>query len=73
MTDRKTLDILQGIAAAMDKGLGGAGFAVLVFKIGEPNLCNYVSNVDRDAMKAAMLEVIARWEGRAHDAPVEVQ
>lgn len=71
--DQKTEDILQAIAKAMDKGLGGAGFAVLVFKIGEPNLCNYVSNVERDDMKAAMLEVIARWEGRGHDAPGGVQ
>lgn len=62
MTDRTTLDILESLGAAMEKGLGGEAFAVLVFKIGEPTLCNYVSNVDRDAIEAAMLEVIARWD-----------
>ena len=64
MTDRTTLNILQSLGNAMEKGLNGGSFAVVVLKIGEPTLCNYVANVDLSRMKAAMLEAVARWDER---------
>jgi len=71
--DANTQKILQMIGKGMETSFDGAGYAVLVLKLGEPTLCNYVTNVEFEDMKAGMLEVIARWEGRGHDAPERVQ
>ncbi len=40
------------------------GFAVLIFKMGEVDRMNYISNAVRADMLAAMKEFIARNEGR---------
>lgn len=71
--DANTQKILQMIGKAMETSLPGEGYAVLVLKFGEPTLCNFVANVEIEAVKAGLLEVIARWEGRGHDAPERVQ
>jgi hypothetical protein len=46
------------------------GIVLLVVPIDAPEgaRVNYVSNADRPEMIAMMKEVIARFEGRAHDA-----
>ncbi len=73
MTDhmKDTRDMLQGAMSGLTKVFPGCGVVLLVFpqdgKEGERT--NYVSNCSREDIKAAMREVLARWEGRAHDAP----
>ncbi len=42
------------------------GFAVLIFKMGEVDRMNYISNATRADMLAAMKEFIACNEGRHH-------
>ncbi len=57
---------MQKIAAALDKILGGKGFALLVFdfdKIGKSHI-NYVSNAEREDMIVVIKELSAQWEGR---------
>lgn len=57
---------MNKLAKRLDKWLGGLGFALLVFKFGEPDRCNYISNAKREDMLIAMKEFIARAEGMDH-------
>lgn len=60
--------LLQRIAKALDEGLGGQGFCLLLFPLdSEGGRIAYVSNADRDDMLTAMREFIARHEGRVSD------
>ncbi len=70
-------EAMQVIAHAIDDYFNGKrhpkriGFALLVFPTDEPegSRVNYVSSCSRRDMIAAMKEVVARLEGRAHPAP----
>lgn len=66
----KYRELMNGIAAALDKGLKPAGFVLLVF--GEDKAggrVNYISNRDRAEMLTAMKELLARFEGRYQEPP----
>lgn len=42
----------------------GWGFALLTFPMGEGDgRMNYISNAERDTMRDAMRELLARWDG----------
>lgn len=70
------IKMMQAIAQALDDvfnpGLTGAerkvGFAMLVFNLGEDikgtGRVNYIGNSEREDIKTAMKELVARWEGR---------
>lgn len=70
-------EAMQVLAETVDDYLNGkrrprrVGFAIFVFPFDQPHgaRTNYVSNADRATMIAAMKEVVARFEGRGHDAP----
>lgn len=48
----------------------GYGFTLLVFGLGKhEGRMNYISSADRADMLAAMKELIANFEGRAHQPP----
>lgn len=55
----------------------GQGVVLLTFKAGADHAagdtCNYIGNAPRPEMTAALKSVLARWEGRAHDAPAGKQ
>ena len=52
----------------------GHGFTLFVFPLNDHNgFMNWISNAQRDDMIVALKEFIAINEGRAHDAPGEVQ
>ena len=68
-----TREIMNSLARGIDEILNGTavgsekkwGFALLVFPLGKPpdqNSVNYVSNADRNTMRAALKELVARWE-----------
>lgn len=66
-----TRALLQGIMKSLDESMPGHGITLLVFPKSGPKgaRVNYVSNCHRPDMIAAIKEVVARLEGRAHDAP----
>ena len=51
------------------------GIVVLAFPFNGPagKRTNYIGNGKREDILAALKEVVARWEGRAHDAPARKQ
>lgn len=61
----KSLDIvLNGNLLGKERKIG---FALLVFPFGETpkgNRINYIGNGERDDIKVALKELLARWEGR---------
>jgi hypothetical protein len=71
MSDNTT-EVIQELARAIDLCLNGQedqkrnGFCLFIFPFDdlEGTNTNYVSNAKRDDVKAAMKEVIARWEGQ---------
>lgn len=83
MPDSKTTEFLQNAAKGLDMSLNGStkaadrknGFVLLVFPFDKPEgaRTNYVSNADRADIVTALKEIVARFEGRAHDAPETVQ
>lgn len=68
-------DMMNALATGINEVLGGLGFALLMFEHGnvEGGRVNYISNSNREDMISAMREWLARAEGRAHDAPGEIQ
>jgi hypothetical protein len=72
---KTTTDMLQAIMSGLVKVLPDCSITLLVAPFGgKPGQrVNYVSNSDRGDMIAMMREVLARFEGRAHDAPESKQ
>lgn len=67
------LDHMNALAAAIDDVLNGeirpkkVGFVLLVFPFGEADdrsRINYISNGQREDIRVALKELLARWEGR---------
>ena len=64
---RSVMNEIGQILGRVIKESGGYGFALLVFRLGdaeEGDRMNYISNIRREDMLAAMKEFIARAEGR---------
>jgi hypothetical protein len=53
----------------------GYGFTLLIFKTGDvkDGRMNYLSTANREDMLTAMKELIANFEGRAHEPPKRKQ
>jgi len=66
MTIKDTEMNLQAVAKGLDEILDGLGFALFVFDQQGPEggRTNYVSNVARADMIAAMKEVLGRFDGQ---------
>lgn len=74
MTQR-TAEYMGGLASALNEILNGpkggprkVGFALLLYDFDtgpNPNNVNYVGNGERKDVRAAMKEVLARWDGQA--------
>lgn len=70
-------EAMQVVAETLDGFFNGdrkpkrVGFCLLVFPADQPEgeRVNYVSNCDRQDMIVALKEIVARLEGRGHDAP----
>jgi hypothetical protein len=63
--DPQYREMMNRLARALDEGLGGLGFCLLVFPRNTPDgRVNYVSNANREDMIVALKEFIARQEGR---------
>lgn len=77
MSDQRTADFMRALAEGIDDALNGSArpkgyaFALFVFPFDMPEgaRTNYVSNADKKDMVAALKEVVARFEGRGHNAP----
>lgn len=65
--DPKYRETMNRVAAALDKGFGGMGFALLLFDMNEPvaGRMNWISNAERASMIVALKEMVAQLEGRA--------
>lgn len=66
-------DALTLIAQALDTTLNGPapmpqtiGFVLLTYPFGSPGrtVISYVSNSDRDTVKLALRQLLARWDGQ---------
>lgn len=67
-------EFMRAVAAGLDEVLNGEaaggerkiGFALLTYEFGKPKdgKVNYIGNGERNDVRVAMKEVIARWEGR---------
>ena len=70
-------DLMKNLAGGINKILNGEakaadrknGFVLLTFPFNAPEgaRTNYVSNANRDDIIVALKEIVARFEGRAHD------
>ena len=78
----QTREYMRRFAETLDDALNGKGvrprkngFVLLVFPFGGPEdaRVNYVSNAERSEMLTALKEIVARFEGRAHEQPKAVQ
>ena len=75
MSQNRTKMLMQDAARMVDAlinptaGTRQNGFVVLVFPLDQPDgsRTNYVSNVERQSIIAALKEIVARFEGRAID------
>lgn len=67
--------LMQAAMEAMVKVFPGCGIVLLVAPFNAPPNArvNYVSNAARDDIVVLLKEVVARFEGRAHDAPASRQ
>ena len=73
MSANRTKMLMQDAARLVDtlinptSGPRQNGFVVLVFPLDQPDgaRTNYVSNVERQSIVAALKEIVARFEGRA--------
>ena len=66
MADNKTREIMSAAMDVLTKIFPGKGLVLLVIDTGseEGRRTNYISNCQRDDMRVAMKEILARWEGR---------
>lgn len=71
MNTAETMNALaSGLDEALNDDLKGAdrkvGFALLIYEFGTPKdgRVNYVGNGQRDDVRMAIKELLARWEGR---------
>lgn len=70
-------EFMRSIAAGLDEVLNGEavgtdrkiGFALLTYEFGKPKdgKVNYIGNGERDDVRVALKELLARWEGRYAD------
>lgn len=75
MASEQTTAYLQAAMQGLTTIFAKCGIVLLVAPVGAPKgaRVNYVSNCDRAEMIAMMKEVVARFEGRSHDAPESKQ
>ena len=68
-------DPMQETMAALEKIFPGCALVLLVAPFNAPKgaRVNYVSNSKREDIVVLLKEVVARFEGRAHDAPERPQ
>ena len=68
---QETSHRLQLAMQAMEKVFPGCAVVLIVAPFGGPagQRANYIGNGHRDDIRVLLKEVVARWEGRAHDAP----
>ncbi len=76
-----TTESMQSVMTALDEafngGLKGAdrtvGIVLLTFPFGEvkDGRVNYISNGERETVKIALKELLARWEGRYAEPSVK--
>lgn len=77
---KQTTAYLNALAEAVDTMLNGSktpprekpyGFALLIYPMGQIDRShiNYIGNGKREDVFVALKEIVARWEGRAHDMP----
>lgn len=57
------------IETTLDEFTENMGFALIVFKIGEPGIGNYVSNAGRESMIEALRETANRLEAKQDIPP----
>jgi hypothetical protein len=67
-------EIMNNLARALDKMFNGdtqpkkVGFALLTYNMGEQlegtGRINYIGNGEREDVRVALKELLARWEGR---------
>ena len=60
-------EILNGPKDAPDRR--NMGYALLMFRMGEPGRMNYISNAQREDMIVALKELVANFEGRVLKEP----
>jgi len=64
----KYVEQMKLIAEGLNDLLKPAGFVLLIFDQVQGNTeVNYISNCEREDMVVAMKEVVAKFEGHAHD------
>ncbi len=66
-----TAKAMQATMSALVEMFPGCAITLLIspFNAPEGARTNYVSNANRADMLTAMKEIVARFEGRGHDAP----
>jgi hypothetical protein len=63
--------IMQAVMSGLTKIFPGCAIALVVAPFDAPvgGRANWISNGKREEMLVLLKEVVARFEGRAHDAP----
>jgi hypothetical protein len=70
----RTNAAMRAAMQALEEAFPGTGIALLMWpKDRDEQRVNYIGNCPRPDMLAAMKEIVARWEGRGHDAPKATQ
>lgn len=74
-----TTDQMQAAMSALDEAWNGGakdsdrkvGIVILTFPFGGPKdgRVNYIGNGERDSVRIALKELLARWEGRYAETP----
>lgn len=73
MPENKTKQRLQAAMTGLEEIFPGCALVLMVTPFDKPKGINYVSNGTRESVQAALRELLARWEGRAHAAPAVMQ
>ena len=70
-----TAEAMNHVMSALEKMFPGCALVLLIAPFSAPvgARVNYVSNGNRDDIVVLMKELVARFEGRAHDAPERPQ
>ena len=61
-TEEIMRDLGAGIHRALDAYFPNSGFALVVFQLSTPNICNYISDAGRDSMIEALKETTKKLE-----------